>query len=203
MFGNAGRLWRSAGKELTMITIRHERATDASAREALLDAAFGASRFEKTSERLRAGRLPALSFVAVDDGRLVGTLRLWPIVLGRGHTALLLGPLAVAAEHRNRGIGGALTRRAVREARALGHGAVLLVGDAPYYGRFGFNAEMTRELRMPGPYEPERLLALELASGALDGARGAIVAAGERTVRSGRRGRVARKQQATAVPRAA
>jgi predicted N-acetyltransferase YhbS len=186
-----------------MVTIRHERAADVSAREALLDAAFGACRSEKTSERLRAGRLPALSFAAFDDGRLIGTVRLWPIALGRRCAALLLGPLAVASEHRNRGIGAALMRRALREARALGHQAVLLVGDAPYYGRFGFSAEKTRELQMPGPYEPGRLLALELASGALDGARGAIVAAGDLAVRSGRRDRVAAKARRPAIPRAA
>lgn len=186
-----------------MITIRHERAADVSAREALLDAAFGACRFEKTSERLRAGRLPALSFVALDEDRLVGTVRLWPIALGHSHAALLLGPLAVASKHRNRGIGAALMRKAVREALALGHEAVLLVGDAPYYDRFGFSAEKTRELRMPGPYEPDRLLALELASGALDGARGSIAAAGDLSVRSKRRGHVARKGQANTIPRAA
>ena len=79
---------------------------------------------------------------------------------------------------RNRGIGAGLVRRAVAEARRLGHGAVILVGDAPYYGRFGFSVEKTGRLRLPGPFERHRLLALELKPGALDGARGLIRAAG-------------------------
>jgi predicted N-acetyltransferase YhbS len=169
-----------AGKELTMITIRHERPTDVQAREALLDLAFGACRFDKTSERLREGRLPAqrLSFVALDGGRMVGTVRLWHISTGPGQPALLLGPLAVSPDRRNRGIGASLMRRALRDARRLGHCAVMLVGDAPYYDRFGFGADKTGLLRLPGPYEPNRLLALELEPHALDGARGLIAAGG-------------------------
>ncbi len=101
---------------------------------------------------------------------MVGTARLWNVACGSGQPALLLGPVAVAADCRNRGIGAALVRRALREARRLGHGAVVLVGDAPYYSRFGFTAEKTARLRLPGPFERHRLLALELAPGALDGA---------------------------------
>lgn len=165
-----------------MVLIRHETAFDSPAREALLNAAFGAERWAKTSERLREGRLPAddLSFVAVHDGRLVGTVRLWDIAAGRGHTALLLGPLAVDAQMRNAGIGGALMTRALAEARGRGHAAVLLVGDAPYYSRFGFSAEKTAALRLPGPYEMDRLLAHELIPGVLDGARGLIHPTGRR-----------------------
>jgi predicted N-acetyltransferase YhbS len=91
---------------------------------------------------------------------------------------LLLGPVAVDSGFRGRGIGTALVRRALREARRLGHAAVLLVGDAPYYGRFGFSTEKTGALFMPGPFERHRLLGCELASGALDGARGLIHATG-------------------------
>jgi predicted N-acetyltransferase YhbS len=162
-----------------MITIRQERQADAAARDNLLDVSYGPARFAKASERLREGRRPAdaLSFVAVDDGRLVGTVRLWHISLGRNRPALLLGPLAVHPDCRKRGTGSALTRRAIREAARLGHGAVLLVGDAPYYGRFGFSAEKTGALRLPGFCEPRRLLALELVPGALGGVRG-LVAAG-------------------------
>ena len=93
-----------------------------------------------------------LSFVAVEDGRVIGTVRLWPVTAGAGRPALLLGPLAVDPDCRNRGIGAALMRRALRDARR-GHKAVLLVGDAPYYGRFGFSAEKTGSLWLPGPYE--------------------------------------------------
>lgn len=163
-----------------MVTIREEKIADGVARETLLDEAYGAARFAKTSERLREGRLPAdgLSLVAIDHGRLVGTVRLWNVAAGPGRDALLLGPLAVHPQHRNRGIGTTLMHRAIARARLAGHGAVLLVGDAPYYSRFGFSAAPTRDLWMPGRFDRDRLLALELKAGALDGARGLIGAAG-------------------------
>ncbi len=97
--------------------------------------------------------------------------------------ALLLGPLAVEPGLKSVGIGSALMRHALAEAARLGHGAILLVGDPPYYGRFGFSSEKTAALAMPGPYERHRLLALELVSGALDGAHGTIRAAGRKAVR--------------------
>lgn len=164
-----------------MVTIRHERPDDTEAREALLDEAFGDSRFRKSSQRLRDGRLPAagLSFVAAERGRVIGTARLWDINCG-GRPALLLGPVAVAAGCRSRGIGAGLVQRAVTEARRRGHGAIILVGDAPYYGRFGFSAEKTGGLKLPGPFEQHRLLARELIAGALDRANGIIRAGGRR-----------------------
>lgn len=164
-----------------MVTIREEACRDVAAREALLDAAYGDSRFTKTSERLREGRLPAdgLSLVAVERGRIVGTVRLWNVTAGPGRPALLLGPLAVDPAHRNRGIGSTLMRRAIARARLAGHRVILLVGDAPYYGRFGFTAEWTGELWMPGRFERDRLLALELKPEALTGASGMIAATGQ------------------------
>ena len=164
-----------------MVTIREEKFADVAAREALLDEAYGAARFAKTSQRLREGRLPAdgLSLVATDRGRIVGTVRLWNVAAGPGRAALLLGPLAVHPACRNRGIGTALMRRAIARARLAGHRAVILVGDAPYYGRFGFSAAPTAELWMPGRFDRDRLLALELRPGALAGARGMIGATGK------------------------
>jgi predicted N-acetyltransferase YhbS len=165
-----------------MTSIRNERSTDIAARERLLDAAFGPGRMAKASERLREGRSAAdrLSFSAVENGRLIGTARLWNVSAGLGRPAVLLGPVAVTSDARGRGVGAALVQRAVREARRLGHRAILLVGDAPYYGRFGFSAEKTGALRLPGPFEQHRLLALELRGNALDGARGLIRATGDR-----------------------
>lgn len=159
-----------------MIVIRKERPPDAAAREALLDEAFGSRRLRKSSQRLREGQDPAdgLAFVAADGQQVVGTARLWSISCGAGPAALLLGPVAVAANRRHRGIGASLVRHAVNTARRLGHGAIVLIGDAAYYGRFGFTAQKTAGLRMPGPFEPHRLLALELKPGALDGARGLL-----------------------------
>jgi predicted N-acetyltransferase YhbS len=163
-----------------MVTMREEKFADIAAREALLDQAYGASRFAKASERLREGRVPAdgLSLVAVDRGQIVGTVRLWHVTAGPGRAALLLGPLTVDPAHRNRGIGSTLMRRVIARARLAGYRAILLVGDAAYYARFGFTATPTCELWMPGRYDRDRLLALELRPDALAGSRGLIAAIG-------------------------
>ena len=134
-----------------MVTIRHERPSDIAAREALLNQCFGGARFTKASERLREGRLPELALVATDRGRLAGTVRLWHVSAGPGRPALLLGPLAVRPDCRGRGIGAALMAYAIAEARARGHPEILLVGDEPYYARFGFSAAATGALSLPGP----------------------------------------------------
>jgi predicted N-acetyltransferase YhbS len=168
-----------------MITIRQETSRDIVAREALLDQAFGEGRCAKTAQRLRDGRLPAagLSFVATENRQVVGTVRLWNVTAGPNRPALLLGPIAVAGDRQNRGIGAALMDHALRAADKLGHEAVLLVGDAPYYGRFGFSVEKTGALWLPGRYEADRFLALELEPGALAGARGLVSATGRRLPR--------------------
>jgi predicted N-acetyltransferase YhbS len=163
-----------------MIHIRDEAPADAGAREALLDRAFGAGRAAKTCERLRKGRLPAegLAFAAEEDGRLIGTLRFWHVAAGDGRPALMLGPLAVEATARKGGVGSALMEVGLARAAALGHEAVILVGDAPYYERFGFSAMATEGLRLPGPVERERFLGLELRAGALSGVSGIVRATG-------------------------
>lgn len=175
----------------TAFEIAAELAVDVPAREALLDRAMGPGRKRKSSEKLRRGRRPSegLAFVARDaSGALVGTVRLWDVRLGEGgKAALLLGPLAVDPSLKGAGIGSALMRHAVTEAARLGHRAILLVGDAPYYGRFGFSADKTGQLSMPGPYERHRLLALGLVPGALDGAHGTLKAAGRKLKAAGRR----------------
>ncbi len=162
-----------------MISIRSERPADVAAREALLDVAYGPVRFTKPSQRLREGRPPALAFVAAEAGRVIGTVRLWRVAAG-GRPALLLGPLSVHPDCRRRGIGAALMRRAIRAAREAGHAAMLLIGDAPYYGRFGFSVDKTSALAMAGADQPDRLLGLELTAGALDGAHGVIRAGARR-----------------------
>jgi predicted N-acetyltransferase YhbS len=163
-----------------MVTLRHERTADIAAREALLDRCFGPARSAKTSERLREGRLPAagLSFVACAQGRLIGTVRLWHVSAGPGRPALLLGPLAVDPDCRNQGIGAALMERAIAEARRRGHREIFLVGDAPYYARFGFSAAHTGRLSLPGPFEPDRLLGLALAPEAMTQPAGLVRPAG-------------------------
>lgn len=162
-----------------MITIRDEIAADIPAREALLDLCLGERRTAKSSERLREGRLPAkgLALVAERDGEIVGTVRLWHVE-ANGVSALLLGPLAVSPELQGEGLGKAIMREAIWRSACRGHGAIILVGDAPYYARFGFTTEPTGELAMPGPVERERFLALELRDGALVGAKGVLAATG-------------------------
>ena len=159
--------------------IRAEKASDVVAREALLDACFGENRHTRTCQRLRDGRTPAegLAFSAMAEGRLVGTLRLWHVSAG-GCPALMLGPLAVEASSRQLGVGTALMDHALAAAKARRHRAVVLLGDAPYYARFGFSAAKTGELSLPGPFERNRLLAHEFAAGTLDGAWGMISATG-------------------------
>jgi predicted N-acetyltransferase YhbS len=172
-------------------TIRPEIPSDVPARERLLDQAFGKRRLAKTSARLRHGRSPAegLAFSAVSEcGMVIGTVRLWNIIAGSAGPALLLGPLAVDKGQRGKGLGMALMYHALNTARVLGHEAVLLVGDRPFYGRFGFTEALTRSLHLPGPVERQRFLGLELAPGVLDGAEGLVSASGEPVS-----GRVARK----------
>jgi predicted N-acetyltransferase YhbS len=166
--------------------IRAERASDVVARETLLDACFGENRHMRTCQRLRDGRVPAegLALSAVREGKLVGTVRLWHVSAG-GVPALVLGPLAVVTGCRKLGVGAALMDHALAAARARGHRAVILLGDAPYYARFGFSALKTGGLSLPGPFERERLLGLELRDGALDGASGLILPAGALLVKTG------------------
>jgi predicted N-acetyltransferase YhbS len=180
---------RGRGSAALAFTIVAEAPADIQAREALLDRAMGPKRSKKSSEKLRRGRRPSegLAFVARDaDGTVVGTVRLWDVAAAKGgFSALLLGPLAVDLSIKGAGIGSALMKHAIAEAARFGHQAILLVGDAPYYARFGFSAEKTGMLAMPGPYERHRLLALELVAGALDGAHGVLKANG-RKLKTGR-----------------
>ncbi|MDB5654399.1 MAG: GCN5-related N-acetyltransferase [Tardiphaga sp.] len=163
-----------------VFAIRDERAADIAGREALLDVCFGINRNARTCQRLRDGRTPApgLAFSAFHQGRLVGTVRLWNVDAG-GREALVLGPLAVDASVRALGIGAALMHHAIAAARALHHGAIILLGDEPYYARFGFASDNVQSLSLPGPFERHRLLGLELRPGALNGGFGLIVPNGE------------------------
>jgi predicted N-acetyltransferase YhbS len=159
------------------VQIRHELPGDADAILHLHERAFGPGRFARTAFRLREGvpeRLD-LSFAALVGTLLVGSVRMSPILAG-GERALALGPLAVEPAFEGRGIGAALMTRALEAARADGHGLVLLVGDEPYYARFGFAPVPKGRLDMPGPVDPARLLVAELVPGALERAAGRVLA---------------------------
>lgn len=160
-----------------MVTLTPERPEHGPAIERLLDQAFGEARWHKTCQVLRDGQTPLrdLSLVALDGHSLVGTVRLWPM-LAAGRRVLLLGPLAVDSRCRDHGVGSALMDEALKRAQASGERAVLLVGDAPYYQRFGFEQAPTSGLWLPGPVDRNRFLAREFAPKALDGVRGPVMA---------------------------
>jgi len=159
-----------------MVTIDLERDGDAPAIEGILDEGFGPERHRKTAQRLRKGQTPVLALVARDAGRLIGTLRFWSVRIGKCHRALLLGPVAVAKDWRGRGVGGWLINTGLARVQAMGHRAVILVGDAPYYGRFGFSTALTEGMTLPGPVDRARFLGLELEDGALAGVVGRVAA---------------------------
>jgi predicted N-acetyltransferase YhbS len=160
--------------ELSLV-IRPELPTDAEAIERLHERAFGPGRFARTAFRLREGapHLMDLSFTALVGTLLVGSVRMTPVAAG-AVPALMLGPLTVEPAFENRGIGGALIRRSLDAAKGRGHNLVLLVGDEPYYRRFGFQRIPPRRLELPGPVNPDRFLALELAEGAMAEAKGMV-----------------------------
>lgn len=162
-----------------MAFIDTEKLFDIPAREGLLDRSFGPNRRAKTCERLREGRLAAdgLAFVARADDRVVGTLRFWHVKAG-DCPALMLGPIAVDPLFRSQGLGGAMIRHGLSRAAEIGYRGVILVGDAPYYRRFGFDRSLAAGLELPGPVDPARFLGLELEAGALAGARGLVVPTG-------------------------
>lgn len=156
------------------LSLLSERPEDSPAIERLHERAFGPGRFARTAFRLREGAAatPEFCFIALVGTLLVGSIRLSPLTLG-AEPGLLLGPLAVDPAFEGRGIGAALITRALERARSDGHGLVLLVGDEPYYGRFGFG-RAPGGLDLPAPVDPARLLLAELTEGAVARARGRV-----------------------------
>jgi predicted N-acetyltransferase YhbS len=157
------------------LTILAETANDAQAIERLHDRTFGPGRFVLSAYRLReqVDHVLDLSFTAWIGTLLVGSVRQLPVLVGETK-ALLLGPLTVEPPFRGHGVGHALLKRALSEAKAKGHRLVLLVGDETYYGRVGFKAVPKGRATMPGPVDYGRLLVAELVGGAFDGVSGAI-----------------------------
>ncbi len=155
--------------------IRPEQPRDALGIAALTDAGFGPGRFAKAAWRLREGVEPEndLGLVAVEGDELLGSVRFWPILVG-SERSLLLGPLAVLAGQRGRGIGIALMQRGIAQARETDFVSILLVGDEPYYARAGFARLSPGRVRFPGPVDPARILGLSLTPGALPTQSGEI-----------------------------
>lgn len=135
--------------------IETEAPSDVAAVTAVVDRAFGPGRFAKTAERLREGATPLVALVAREGETVIGTVRLWPVTIG-GRPAAFLGPIAVEADLRSGGVGAALVEAGLAAARDLALDGVLLVGDRPYFGRFGF--EVAADVRLPGPADPCRVL---------------------------------------------
>jgi len=145
--------------------------------EALYDLCFAPGRTALSSYRLRDGvpTVAALCLTLRDgDGTLAAAIRYWPVRVG-GRDALLLGPVAVHPTRQGEGLGGLLINESVAEARRLGWERVMLVGDAPYYSRFGFRK--LEGVDMPPPTNPDRVLGLALKVGAWDGVSGAVTKA--------------------------
>jgi len=159
--------------------VENTKATDQPLIEQLLDIAFGIDRRVKTSYRLREGSQPAsdLSLVVRDaDVGVAGAISFWPLVIGKtGTPALLLGPLVVHPERQNLCVGLALMQEGLARAKTRGHKFVILVGDAPYYARVGFQKLPEGRLLLPGPVDPDRFLFVELAEGALADIEGLVL----------------------------
>ena len=159
------------------MNITPETSADQDDIERLLDIAFGSERAGKTVYRLREGvaPIPELCTVIREDGMLKGSLRYWPVVIGEKRVpALLLGPVAVMPEDRGKGYARALIWDSLEVARRLGYSIVLLVGDEPYYVKFGFTRAFTRTLELPGWVDLNRFLGLELTPRAFAGVSGMV-----------------------------
>lgn len=158
-----------------MFRIYPETPKDTDEVEYLYDLAFAPGRTALSSYRLRDGIPPLddLSCVARDDyDVLAGAIRYWPVRVGAaGEPALLLGPVAVHPTRQGEGLGALLIAQSLDLAQAHGWKRVLLVGDAPYYGRFGFRKV---PVLFPPPTNPDRVLGRELVPGGLDGIGGAV-----------------------------
>ena len=157
------------------LTILPEAAGDAQAIERLHERTFGPGRYVLSAYRIRehVDHVLPLSFTARIGTLLVGSVRQLPVLIGET-PALLLGPLTVEPPFRSRGIGRLLMERALKEAREQGHRLVLLVGDAPYYGRVGFKSVPKGRVTMPGPVDAARILVFDLVDGSFEGVSGAV-----------------------------
>jgi len=160
--------------KIDSFTVQAEQPADDAAIEALHEISFGPGRFVRAASLLREGvpHDPELSFVARSGERLIGSVRLTPIRIG-GKPAILLGPLVVVPEWKGRGAGKSLMRTSIAAAKEAGHAVILLVGDEPYYGPFGFIRLKPYQITLPAPADPARVLVCPLTDDALEDLGGA------------------------------
>lgn len=137
------------------VRLAKERPGDAAVVDALVLAAFGPGRFAKTAERLREAAELAVGFCAFEGDHLIGSVRLWSIMVGEARS-VFLGPIAVDATNRRGGLGAELVRACIDEARAMKLDGVLLIGDPPYFSRFGFVA--VPDAVFAGPVDHRRVM---------------------------------------------
>lgn len=158
------------------LKIRLETEADAPILSQLAAEAFGPGRFARSAYRVREGVAPVASLCLTGwlDHALIGGIHFTAIRIGNTENACLLGPVVVAPAVKGNGYGKALVKEGVARAQADGFGLVLLVGDMPYYGRFGFQPVPPGQITLPGPVDPARLLALELIPGTLKEACGKV-----------------------------
>jgi predicted N-acetyltransferase YhbS len=157
------------------VVLAPERSEDRARVDGLIERAFGPGRLAKAAERLRERNAPLLdiSRVAWDDGQVAGCVRMWPVHAGPA-PAVLLGPFAVEDAWRGRGLGSRLIREACEAARLAGHGLVVLVGDAPFFGKLGFETAPPGRLVLPGPVDGRRVMWRALRPDALEGVEGPV-----------------------------
>ncbi|MEQ1672023.1 MAG: N-acetyltransferase [Hyphomicrobium sp.] len=151
---------------------------------------FGPGRFARTAYRVREGTGAYSRFCHVADfnGRLIASLRMTEIAIGGRQGAAMLGPIAVDPDFRGRGHGRQLIREALDDAKAAGLSIVILVGDLPYYQHSGFKPVPLGSITFPGPVNPARILAVELAEGAAANYRGLVTPASPPSAAGGGKG---------------
>ncbi len=153
----------ASAEAVTPVRIVRERSGDAAAIDALVLAAFGPGRFAKTAERLREAAALAAGFSAFEGERLIGSVRLWSITVGAARS-VFLGPIAVDASSRRGGLGAELVQACIDETRAMKLDGVLLIGDPPYFSRFGFVA--APDAVFGGPVDRRRIMWLPITDAA-------------------------------------
>lgn len=163
-----------------MVSLAIEKPDDHWEVETLLDTAFAPGRTSLSSYRLREGVAPVeeLCLTARDEdeiGALAGVIRFWPVMIGEKATpSLLLGPVAAHPTRQGEGIGALLILEGLEYAAKAGWQRCILIGDEPYYTRFGFKRSLAADITFPPPTNPNRILAKEITRGAMAGVSGDV-----------------------------